>query len=177
MKKLKKFLAVFISIVMMLSITIPFIASANDSILGCEGRDCLLDGDTVTIHDEDIALSRGFDVVIETGSWALLNLILTAGGIAFAIMMAIKLFAKKNDEDDTARKNNDDDIRIVPSLAIPLLAIAGTVLFLLTQDMSLKMGITNFWTLPQAALFAAGMISYFFVTKKDDTAQFTSAAV
>ncbi|MCL2821425.1 MAG: hypothetical protein FWD38_11490 [Oscillospiraceae bacterium] len=104
-----------------------------------------------------------------SGTWSLINLILAAAGIALAVMMGLRLFAKKdNEEEDEETEGEQRRHRKILSFAIPVLAFLGTILFIITQDMTLKMGMVDSWTLAQAALFAGGLLSYIFVSKKDN---------
>ena len=97
-------------------------------------------------------------------TWSLTNLLFAAAGVALAIMMGIRVLVKDRHEEEDGEKKHH---RVILAFAIPVLAILGTLLFLLTQDMSLTMGIGDSFTLAQGALFAAGLLSYVFVSKKE----------
>jgi len=115
------------------------------------------------IQDNDVPLA-----FFENNSptWSLVNLILAAAGIALAVMMGIRAIVKDRNEDDEEEQGEKRRNRKILAFAIPVLAILGTILFILTQNMSLTMGMVDSWTLAQAALFAAGLLSYVFVSKK-----------
>ena len=120
-----------------------------------------------TIQDDDVPLA-----FFENNSptWSLINLILAAAGIALAVMMGIRAIVKDRNEDDEEEQGEKRRNRKILAFAIPVLAILGTILFLLTQDMTLTMGMVDSWTLAQGALFAAGLLSYIFVSKKEKVA-------
>lgn len=110
-------------------------------------------------------------------SWSLLNLILAIAGIALVIMVGVKSLKKKKHEKkdgkqheapygDVERKENTY-VRLAFILAVPLLALAGIAVFLLTQDIMLPMVITDWWTLTHAILLVCGILSYILAYKRD----------
>ena len=116
---------------------------------------------SIIIDDPDVPLA----LIGETGAWALWNLILSIAGVVLAIMVGVHLLIRKrNDEkDDTEECDVDEEkrrSRVLFVLAIPILAIIGIILFILTQDMRLPMIMIDWWTLAHAILFVVAIISY-----------------
>ena len=58
-------------------------------------------------------------------------------------------------------------MRLPLVIAIPVLAIIGIVLFILTQNMRLEMTLVDLWTIAHGILFAGGILSYIFAYKRD----------
>lgn len=95
------------------------------------------------------------------GTWALLNLIATA---LTTVGAAITLFRKKEDDDEAeaAKKPEDKDeddsrgrnMAVAKVLGVAA-AAASVITFILTEDMSLPMAMTDKWTLLMGVLFAA----------------------
>ena len=95
------------------------------------------------------------------GTWALLNLIATA---LTTVGAAITLFRKKedDDEDEAAKKPEDKDeddsrgrnMAVAKVLGVAA-AAASVITFILTEDMSLPMAMTDKWTILMGVLFAA----------------------
>ena len=90
------------------------------------------------------------------GAWALVNLICTALTILAALAMAITFFRKKNEEQDeegtTSRKRNAAKFAgLVP-------AAASVIAFLLTEDMTNPMQLTDKWTILMLALLLVSLV-------------------
>jgi len=168
MKKLKIYLTVIISLILIFSALVPLYAIAAPCCNDCCELDpicnIIVNNSGISefiIQDPTTSLARGFEV-IDNGQWALVNLILCAAGIALAVLMAIKMVFKTNPEEDSEKNQS----RRLLVFAIPVIALLGTVLFFLTQDMNLTMGIVNSWTAPQTVLFISGLMCYIFAERK-----------
>jgi len=181
MKNLKKYFLFTLIAMMVLSVTIPIIASALEGTISNRQEQNVFiystdnDADIFIIQDEDPPLA-----MFEPGgpAWAVANLVLAAAGVALAVMMGIRAISKDRsynyddyDGCDDYEKEQDDNRSNskILAFAIPVLAIMGTILFMLTQDMSLSMGMVDSWTLAQASLFAASLLSYIFLSRKEKT--------
>ncbi len=122
---------------------------------------------SANIGDKEVPLySNGlFD------SWALLNLILCIGGGLLAIFTVIRAFFRRNREDERLEANDSDGkakkTRGLWLIATALFAIGGIVIFLLTEDTTTTMALVDNWTIANAFLFAASLISSIFVFKKE----------
>ena len=91
------------------------------------------------------------------GTWALMNLIAAALSTVGA---GVALFRKKEDDDEEDETDPDDEddnrgrnMAIAKGLGVAA-AAASIAAFILTEDMSLPMAMTDKWTLLMAALFA-----------------------
>lgn len=135
----------------------------------------------VEITDEPIPLAP---MIGETQSWHLWNLIFAIASVILAIMMGIRAFAKKKDEDedeqleadriDTEEQAKERKKSLIFGLAIPIAAIISVVIFFLTQDMRNPMALVDSWTIAHAALFLADLVCFLIVerkVKKDDDEQ------
>jgi len=111
-----------------------------------------------------VSLTQGSD-----SHWALLNLILSITGALLAIVMAIRFIAKKRYEDNEEQEENEKEerSRLMMLSAAPILAILAILLFILTQDPTRPMVISDKWILVHAILFISGLLSYVFLMKKE----------
>jgi len=188
MRNLKKYIYVIVIVLMVLSVTIPIIATALESTFNNRQEQKVntitptptTTPITTTDNDAEIFIVQDEDpplAMFESSGpvWAVANLVLAAAGVALAVMMGIRAIAKDKsyDYDDYDGFNDyeeeEEDYKTskkILAFAITILAILGTVLFLLTQDMTLTMRIVDSWTLAQASLFAAGLFSYIFLSRK-----------
>lgn len=114
-------------------------------------------------------------------AWALANLLLAALGVVMVLVFAIVRRVKKNDDEDEAEReerrkqreaqyaqtgiyteDNAEPVKRRKSLgwliAAIVLALAGVVLFVLTQDISLPMVWVDFWTIINAILLIATIV-------------------
>jgi len=88
------------------------------------------------------------------------------------IRVLIKRKEEKENEEHSELHTSDEEekrkrSRLALILAIPVLAIVAFIVFFLTQDMSLKMILIDWWTLAHAILFAGGILSYIFAYRKE----------
>ena len=106
-----------------------------------------------------------------SGAWALLNLIMGALTALGSIVMLARYIGKKRDEDKdqmgntTETKINKKGLARLLSL-IP--AIAAVVTFLLTEDMTQPMQMTDKWTLLMAVYLVANVIMAVIAHKTKD---------
>jgi len=115
-------------------------------------------------NEINAALSQG------TGShWALWNLILGIASVLLVVVITARDIARSKHDDDKERKEKGSKkrIRLMMFLATPILAILAIYLFILTQDMTKPMVLTDVWTLVHAILFGAGLLSCIFLVKKN----------
>jgi len=89
-------------------------------------------------------------------------------------MMVVRIIIKKrrDKEDEKYEAHNASAEerqkrgRLLFILAVPVLAIIGIILFILTQDMRLPMIMIDWWTLAHGILFAGGALSYIFAYRR-----------
>ena len=111
-------------------------------------------------------------------SWALLNLILSILGIAFVVITTIRTLKqkKKDSEEDVAENGaqfHDEETgnkrnRLTWLALAAVAALAGILLFFLTQDMRSMMVLTDWWTLIHIIFFVAIVIACPLVFKKQE---------
>ena len=98
------------------------------------------------IAGQEVPLSGPEAVHEEKGVWALVNLLLAVLTVAAGMFMIL-------------RKRDDEDRKMKAVRFAGLIPAAASVItFLITEDMSLKMQMTDRWTLVMAVIFAAGAI-------------------
>ena len=116
--------------------------------------------------------------------WALVNLILAVAGWILGIIMAIRALRRKKDKRDEDEHNyqyqqmrqaagteeKEDKYqrktRAAWLIATLIMAVAGAILFLVTEDMRLPMVMVNKWTIVNAAIFIIEAAAAMFVFKK-----------
>ncbi|MDR0373518.1 MAG: hypothetical protein LBI79_08195, partial [Nitrososphaerota archaeon] len=115
----------------------------------------------------------------EVSSWAFVNLILSILGIILAATTSAYTLLKRKKQKDKPYSAKDDsetgqinpydkqakrcrDLWLVIAF---VLGIAGVVVFLLTEDMSLQMGGVDRWTILNIAIFAVELLSIALVFK------------
>jgi len=104
------------------------------------------------------------------GTWALLNLL---SAIVTALGAAVALFRKKEEEDDendpegTKKPKNDEEEEkdnrgkkmLASKLAGAVAGVASPITFLLTEDMSNTMALTDKWTILMLAMLAGQVVA------------------
>lgn len=128
-------------------------------------------GDTAsvsTISDNETARSSGIG-----SSWALLNLILTILTGALALALIITWFTKKQENEDGINHNEmhedtDQNIKKKPVLRILsiVMTVLAIVLFILTEDMTQPMIITDNYTIYHIGFFIITCLLTVFARKK-----------
>jgi len=128
---------------------------------------------------------------VGTATWALMNLLLTLGGLVYAIVTVIRALSRKrkNNEELLDKINATDGGKLAGSIddeensnleeemydthlrphwlaAAIAISIAGTLLFMLTQDMKNMMVLVNWWTAIHAGLLICEILAMLFVFKK-----------
>ena len=102
-----------------------------------------------------------------TDSWALLNLILAILGALLAIGAIIRAFfwhGKNEDHHGTEEKKT----RLIWIAIAVVLAIIGFIVFFFTQDTSLSISFVDIWTIANAVIFIAGIISVILAFKREE---------
>ena len=108
-------------------------------------------------------------------TWALWNLIMCIACIFLATMAGIRtVVIMKRVECDyiTITEYSDDKekkkcVRLLFLSIIPINAIAGVYLFIITQDIKLTMIMIDWWTTAYAILLAGGIFSYIFAFTRE----------
>ena len=91
-------------------------------------------------------------------TWALLNLILSVLGALLALAGLVWALI---------RKNKEKKIRPLWLLMAAILGIAGVVVFIVTQDVSLNMAWVDVWTIVNALILVLGLISLILAFKRE----------
>jgi uncharacterized repeat protein (TIGR02543 family) len=96
------------------------------------------------------------------GTWALLDLVLAVLGVVLAAIMLVNYLARKRSEEDLVNDGRLSELGGRKRFRFLVLgfafAIAGVVIFFLTQDMSLPMVLVDKWTVVLAILFGAEIV-------------------
>jgi uncharacterized repeat protein (TIGR02543 family) len=111
--------------------------------------------------------------------WALANLVLSIVGVIIAVILVICALLKKKRETEQKKETKDQYVEdyteeqkkrstlwVFVTIAM---GIASVVVFLLTEDMNLKMGIFDKWTIINAILFVIEIIALVLYTKTQKT--------
>ena len=103
------------------------------------------------------------------GNWALINLLAAIGTGLMSLLLLIGVIGKKEedqeDESEDAKINRKKGVRVL-SLIPTLTAV---IAFILTEDMSLKMALTDRWTLAMLIILAIQIvIALLAKTKKEE---------
>jgi hypothetical protein len=73
-----------------------------------------------------------------------------------------------SDTEDICRNKKQNRKKLLLIFATPLLAVAGIVIFLITQDMSNPMIPTDQWTVLHGLILAGEIVGYLFANRKDN---------
>ena len=116
--------------------------------------------------------------------WALANLVLSVAGLILVVIVTVwvllqqrqkknepRNLQKKHQNQNTAEQNGEQkekqwQQRKIWLFTALVLGVAGIIVFLLTEDLSLKMGLVDNWTIVNLIIFIAGLIAIAFVFKK-----------
>jgi len=140
----------------MLFLMVPLYTTATD--IGVDGEEFTI------IEDEDIPLAPFGN----ERSWALWNLLISLAGAVLALMMSVRIISSLGNEDEkTPSKGQKRLSKQIPVFAVPILAIIGIILFLLTQDMRLPVVMVDWLTLLHAIIFASGVVNYILAFRKE----------
>ena len=104
-------------------------------------------------------------------AWALLNLILTIVTVIIMLLLLITYFVKKKDDrEDEYDYDQESEQKVRKHLVFRLLTIATTVvaiiLFIMTEDMSLPMGLYDNWTIWHVVITAVTVLLAILSRKK-----------
>ena len=103
------------------------------------------------------------------GSWALINLVITAVAILTCLGMVVTFFAKKREENaDQAEGGEQKDNRKKSKFFGIIPAAAAVIAFLLTEDMTQPMQLLDKWTLLMAVILAAAAVLAVATRNRDD---------
>ena len=125
---------------------------------------------TISIGGLEIPLVSG--PTMSQYVWALLNLILAIAGVILAIILLIKAFGHKrqNDEEQYENESDEDDTytkgRVLWIVLSILLGIIGIIVFFITEDMTKLMVLVDRWTIVNAVIFILEVVGYVFSFKK-----------
>lgn len=99
------------------------------------------------------------------GSWALINLIAT---ILACICVLALLFVRKDTEDDEPTDEEKKDMRkiLATKIASILVGIISIIVFMLTEDMSLPMVLTDKWTFLMILLLIIEIVNIFIIRRQ-----------
>lgn len=103
--------------------------------------------------------------VAAQGAWALVNLIATILGCIIALLV---LFIKKKSDNEEYTEDEKSDIRKmrITKIASILVGIISIIVFILTEDMSLPMILTDKWTLCMILLLIIEVVNIWIVKKQ-----------
>jgi uncharacterized repeat protein (TIGR02543 family) len=108
---------------------------------------------TVGITDNPTPLASGES----TEQWVLLNLLLALISVMFAFVLAVHFFVGRRRDEEHHEVNAKSDGNIWRILAIGL-GIASGVVFVLTEDLTLPMGIADAWS-PLMVFFVVAQVA------------------
>jgi uncharacterized repeat protein (TIGR02543 family) len=99
-------------------------------------------------------------------NWALLNLILALLGVALAVVAFVR--SRRREDLRTGEELKARPLWIAVAI---IAAVVSVVVFILTEDMGLKMAIVDRWTIVNAALFVVTAVGTALVSKRDTAAE------
>ena len=115
----------------------------------------------------------GVEVPLAAGSmnglvWALLNLILMVVGLILGVISIMHSVIKKRHEETDYESDSDEETRkakVLWLVASIITAVAGIIVFFLTEKISLPMVLVDKWTIVNGIILALGLVSFIFVIK------------
>ena len=93
----------------------------------------------------------------ESSAWALINLVCTALSILAALGMILTFFRRKKAQEENEEESSEQKRRGVKFLGI-LPAAISAVVFLLTEDMSRPMQLTDKWTVLMLVILIGSLV-------------------
>ncbi|MGL4483568.1 MAG: hypothetical protein ACRCUS_01330, partial [Anaerovoracaceae bacterium] len=109
-----------------------------------------------------------------SGSWALINLLLAALTVLISLALAVTFFLRKKrdseeqmHEEENGEEKTEVKRKLIWRLASIVVAIIAVVAFILTEDMSQSMILTDKWTLFMAVIGAAQFVIAFLSRKEE----------
>ncbi len=103
-----------------------------------------------------------------TAYWALINLICAILTALLSLIMLIRYFGKRREEDEETGEVTEIKRRGGVKLASIIPAIGAIIAFILTEDMSLPMQMVDKWTLLMVVILAIQVLIAFFSRKKEE---------
>lgn len=105
-------------------------------------------------------------------SWAVGNLALSISGATLALIIGFRALGEKKGNEHygffaSDEHENNNATRLALTLLKLLMAAIGIILFIITQDMRLPVGLVDWWTVAHVALLAAGTAIYIFAYRND----------
>lgn len=99
------------------------------------------------------------------GSWALINLI---AAILSCICALVLLFVRKDTEDNEPTDDEKKDMRkmVLTKIASAIIGIGSIIIFILTENMSLPMVLTDKWTFLMILLLIIEIVSIFIIRQQ-----------
>lgn len=152
-------------------------SSSSTSGLPASGNDTGDAGDMDGGEDamSTIHLGSGQVPLVGNHHWALANLILTVAGILTALFALVLYFVRRRKNEEAAQEDAEDGTarktgtkRLWTRIVSAVLAMASTVVFLLTENMKLDMAITDNWTLLMVILFIGVVVLALLGRRKRD---------
>ena len=114
-----------------------------------------------TIIDEPAPMAN-------TGFWALINLICAIITAILCLIMLIRYFGKRREEDEETGEETEIKRKGLIRLLSLIPAIAAIIIFILTEDMTLPMQLVDKWTLLMVVILIIQIIVAIFAKKKKD---------
>jgi len=145
-------------------ITLAYTCQSQNSLIQQSEEDAVDTGGdfAVVLKDEPMPLASG----AAPGGWALLNLLFTIAGTIMAFAISIYVLVKKQRalSGENAKSGNFKPLQF---LLAPFFAIAGIILFALTQDISTKMITADGLTIAHATIFICTVLSSIIVYRNE----------
>ena len=123
----------------------PTVTSASNTTGGATGRTAIAAGTTpkapgtAVIGNTDTPLAA-------SGYWALINLLSAIATAILSVLMLIRYFGRRSEEDEVIGEEVDVQRKGKLRIASIIPAIGAIIAFILTEDMSLPMAMTDKWT-------------------------------
>jgi hypothetical protein len=108
----------------------------------------------------------------DTSAWALINLLLAIIGLLAALIAAaFNIRRRKTSREDGEQESDTVTYRkrkAFPSVTALVFAVIGAIVFILTEDMSKPMRLTDNWTIVMAIIFVFVAIASIFAARKTE---------
>ncbi|MBQ3390753.1 MAG: Ig-like domain-containing protein [Firmicutes bacterium] len=137
---------------------------------------------TINISDEEAPLAlpeviedEAVPQAFAEGFWALINLLSAAGTCLIALGMIITFLRNRKEDEEEAADQSENKRRKIKFFGL-IPAAAAVIAFLLTEDMSLTMQMTDKWTLLMVVILIASMAAAFLTRNKKNNEEEENAA-
>ncbi len=142
--------------------------------------------DPEPVEDTEVPLPEPADTVpeeeapLQLGSWALINLICTILTVLLSLLVLVMYLGKNKkkadeDEDEAQTEDAEKDQKIRKKGILRIMdiipAVAAVITFILTEDMSLPMVLTDKWTLLMAVILLVDVVVALFTKKSTKDAE------